>query len=120
METIVPPAARRTGRPVLAALCLLLLAGCAGTVRIRSLLDEPQRYDGRTVQVEGTVTRSIGVLGMGAYEIDDGTGTIVVIASGQGVPREGARTKAKGTFESVFSLAGRTVAAIVMGGSERE
>jgi hypothetical protein len=89
------------------------LGACAPTVRIRDLLDRPQDYDGRTVKVEGTVTRSAGLLGTGAYEVDDGTGAIFVIAQGQGVPQQGARTRAKGRFESVFSLAGRTIAAIV-------
>jgi hypothetical protein len=92
---------------------LIALTGCVATVPIRRLLDEPQRYAGKTVQVQGTVTRSAGVLGVGAYEVDDGTGRIVVIARGQGVPGEGARTKARGTFESVFSWAGSTIAAIV-------
>jgi hypothetical protein len=94
---------------------VFLCAACAPTVQIRDLLDEPQRYDGKTVQVEGTVTRSVGLLGTGAYEVDDGTGTIFVIAEGSGIPREGAKTKAKGRFESVFSLAGRTIAAILQG-----
>lgn len=87
--------------------------GCASTVRVGSLLDEPGRYDGKTVRVEGTVKRSAGILGAGAYELDDGTGRIMVIARGQGVPREGARTRAEGTFRSVFSWAGTTIAAIV-------
>lgn len=100
-----------------AALALGLgLGACTSTVPIRDLLDQPQRYDGRTVQVEGTVTRSAGLLGTGAYQLDDGTGSIYVIAQGEGVPREGAKTKAKGRFESVFNLAGRTIAAIVQGG----
>lgn len=86
---------------------------CARTIHIRDLLDRPQDYDGKTVQVQGTVTQSAGVLGTGAFEIDDGTGKIFVIARGQGVPRQGATTKAKGRFESVFSLLGRTIAAIV-------
>jgi len=120
MKATVTPAVRSAGRLVPAAAFALVLAGCATTVPIGRLLDEPQRYDGRTVQVEGTVTRSAGLLGIGAYEIDDGTGTIVVIASGQGVPREGARTKTKGTFESVFSWAGRTIAAIIVGSGERQ
>ena len=94
---------------------LAALGACAPTVRIRDLLDRPQDYDGRTVQVQGTVTRSAGIFGTGAYEVDDGTGKIFVVAQGQGVPREGARTKAKGRFESVFALAGRTIAAIVQG-----
>lgn len=94
------------------------LGACAPTVRIRDLLDRPQEYDGRTVKIEGTVTRSAGLFGTGAYEVDDGTGTIFVVAQGSGVPREGAKTKAKGRFESVFSLAGRTIAAIVQGRDE--
>jgi hypothetical protein len=99
-------------------LTVMGLGACAPTVRIRDLLDRPQDYDGRTVQVQGTVTRSAGLFGTGAYEMDDGTGTIFVVAQGSGVPREGARTKAKGRFESVFSLAGRTIAAIVQGRDE--
>ena len=102
-------------RMVLLGIAALALGACAPTVRIRDLLDEPQRFDGKTVKVEGTVTRSVGLLGTGAFEIDDGTGTIFVIAEGSGVPREGATTKAKGRFESVFSLAGRTIAAILQG-----
>jgi hypothetical protein len=92
---------------------ILAVYGCTSTRRIGDLLAEPGRYDGRTVQVEGTVRRGAGLLGSGAYEIEDGTGSIVVIAQGQGVPAQGARTKAKGTFRSVFSLMGRTIAAIV-------
>jgi hypothetical protein len=93
----------------------MIAGGCASSTRIGTLLAEPQRYDGETVQVSGTVTRGAGLLGVGAYEVDDGTGKIVVIARGQGVPSDGAHTKAKGTFHSVFSWAGRTIAAIVQG-----
>ncbi len=106
---------RSSRRLLLSALLGLGLGACAPTLRISDLLDEPQRYDGRTVQVEGMVTRSAGLFGAGAYQVDDGTGSIYVIAQGRGVPREGAKTKAKGRFQSVFNLAGRTIAAIVQG-----
>ncbi len=89
------------------------LSACAGSIHIKDLLDQPQKYQGKTVRVAGTVTKSAGVLGTGAYEVDDGTGKIYVIARGQGIPREGAKTKAQGRFESVFSFLGRTMAAIV-------
>ena len=94
-------------------LVLVGLNACSRTIHIRDLLDRPQEYNGKTVQVAGTVTQSVGVLGNGAFEIDDGTGKIFVIARGQGVPGQGAKTKAKGRFESVFSFLGRTMAAIV-------
>jgi hypothetical protein len=94
-------------------LVLVGLSACSRTIRVRDLLDRPQEYNGKTVQIEGTVTQSAGLLGAGAFEIDDGTGRIYVISRGQGVPREGAKTKAEGRFESVFSFLGRTMAAIV-------
>ena len=76
--------------------------------------------DGRELdQVRGNVTRGAGILGIGAYEVDDGSGRIVVIARGQGVPADGTATRVKGTFQSVFSLAGRTIAAILQGDSGR-
>jgi hypothetical protein len=103
-------------RNVFPGLALFVLAGCASTTPIGKLLAEPGRYDGREVRVQGTVTRSAGVLGVGAYEMEDGTGSIVVVARGQGVPAQGAHTRVKGTFQSVFSLMGRTIAAILQTG----
>ena len=105
--------ARRVRASVMLGMVLVGVNACAGTIHIRDLLDQPQRYEGKTVRVSGTVTKSAGVLGTGAFEIDDGTGKIYVIARGQGVPREGAKTKAQGRFESLFSFLGRTMAAIV-------
>src|SRR5688572_12237185 len=103
----------RLTRSLLVGIAVVALSGCSRTIRIRDLLDRPQEYDGKTVEVEGTVTQSAGVLGTGAYEIDDGTGRIFVIARGQGVPPQGAKTKAQGRFEPVFSFLGRTMAAIL-------
>ena len=105
--------ARRLRTSLLFGMVVVGLNGCSRTLHISDLLAQPQEYTGKTVEIEGTVTQSLGVLGNGAYEIDDGTGKIFVISRGQGVPGQGAKTKAKGRFESVFSFLGRTVAAIV-------
>jgi hypothetical protein len=113
MSKDAPPGRRPFAGLAIVVFAVVTLAGCASTTPIGRLLAEPGRYDGRSVRVEGTVTRSAGILGVGAYEVDDGTGTIVVVARGQGVPAEGARTRVRGTFESVFSFMGRTIAAIL-------
>jgi hypothetical protein len=105
--------ARRVRMSLMLGVALIGLNACSRTIRISELLAKPQEYTGKTVQIEGTVTQSLGVLGTGAYEIDDGSGKIFVIARGQGVPGQGAKTKAQGRFESVFSFLGRTMAAIV-------
>lgn len=111
--TSQPYLIRRFRAGLLFGLAVLGLNACAQTIKIRDLLDRPQEYNGKTVEVEGTVTQSAAVLGAGAFEIDDGTGKIYVVSKGQGVPRQGAKTKAKGRFESVFSILGQTMAAIV-------
>ena len=111
--TVTAKFIRNLRASLLVSIAVIGLSGCSRTIRIRDLLDRPQEYEGKTVQVEGTVTQSASVLGSGAYEIDDGTGKIYVVARSGGVPREGAKTRAKGRFESVFNLLGRTLTAIV-------
>lgn len=51
----------------------------------------------------GNVVRSYALLGHGAYEVDDGTGTLWIVTQ-SGVPRSGARVAAQGTIRDVFSL----------------
>ena len=97
---------------ILLAAALLMLPGCKGGTSIKSLLDEPGRYDGKEVRIAGAVTHSIGVLGTGAYQIDDGTGKIIVITK-TGAPREGARVGVEGTFRSAFTFQTETAAVVV-------
>lgn len=106
---------RRGGRraPLLIAAILFLASACAGTRPIGHLLDDPYRFDGRVVRVEGEVVRAAGALGYGAYEVDDGTGSLVVVADGRGVPREGARVRVAGRFQALLTLGRNSVAGMV-------
>ena len=98
---------------ILAASVLVLLAGCEGATPIKRLLDDPSQFDGQTVQIAGEVIRSIGVLGAGAYQVDDGTGKLVVISKDGGAPREGAHVAVKGTFRAAFTFQTQTAAVLV-------
>jgi len=97
--------------PILLAAIALTAGGCKGATDIKKLLDDPGRYDGTTVRVAGKVTTSIGLLGYGAYRLDDGTGTILVVSK-NGAPREGAKVGVEGTFKSVFTFHDETGAGI--------
>ena len=97
----------------LATAGLLLLLGCPGTKPIRQLLDDPSRYDGQTVRIAGKVTEAAGALGFGAYKVDDGTGTLTVVAQGGGAPRVGARVGVEGTFRAAFTLGSQSVAVLM-------
>lgn len=92
----------------------VLVAGCKSNVTpIKTLLDDPTRYDHQVVRISGTVTRSIGVLGYGGYQIDDGTGTLTVVTTQGGAPRTDAKVGVEGEFRSAFTL-GTETAAVLM------
>ncbi len=92
---------------VLAA--MVLLAGCPTGVHVRDLNNNPGRYFGKEVGIRGTVVSSFGLLGNGAYEVDDGTGTIWVLSEGYGVPGKGARVGVAGTMIQGASFGGRSL-----------
>lgn len=98
-------------------LAVTAIAGCKAsdleTTPIQTLLDDPSRFDKQTVRITGTVTRSLGILGYGAYEVDDGTGKIPVATESNGAPRTGAKVGVEGEFRSAFTMGTTTVAAIV-------
>jgi hypothetical protein len=89
----------------------LLTAGCKGAMDIKKLVDDPGRYNGTTVRVAGKVTTAVGLLGYGAYRLDDGTGSVLVVSK-KGAPREGAEVGVEGTFRSVFTFQEQSGAAI--------
>jgi hypothetical protein len=92
----------------------LALAGCQAPVTpIRTLLEDPGRFDRRSVAVAGTVRGSIGVLGYGAYEIDDGTGTLLIVTRESGAPRGDARVVVEGEFRSAFTVGEQTAAVLI-------
>ena len=88
-----------------ALLCALSAAALAKKT-VNQIKADPGRYRDKTISVVGRVTDSYGVLGNGAYEIDDGTGRIWVIAD-RAVPSRGAVVEAKGRIVNGFTFGGR-------------
>ena len=89
------------------ALAAIVLAGCA-PVTIGRIVADPSRYQNKTVRVSGTVTNSVGVLGKGGYQLDDGTGKIYVI-SGTGVPSRGSKVEVTGRVSPGVEVLGTAV-----------
>ena len=95
----------------------VFVAGCAARgVRIAELKDRPDKYERKTVSVEGVVTRSIGagvlgqVLPFQGYTVDDGSGEITVLSRSSRVPpRTGARVKVKGPVNELGVFGGRSI-----------
>lgn len=113
-STAVPR--RLLGFAAAALLGLAAVTGCKAPhdmVSIKTLLDDPARFDGQVVRVAGEVGKSLGLLGYGAYQLNDGTGTLNVVTKTGGAPREGAKIGVEGTFRAAFTLKTETVAALV-------
>jgi len=85
----------------------LLLAGCAPT-SIARINQDPSRFYNRTVHVDGTVTTSVGLLGTGGYQLDDGTGKIYVV-SRTGVPSSGSRVSVTGSVIGGAQVLGQSL-----------
>jgi hypothetical protein len=97
-----------------AAVAGIMLSGCAAkTVTIKSLLDDAPRFDGDKVRIVGDVESPMGALGLGTYQVNDGTGTLRVVSQSGGAPRVGAHVGVEGTFRSGFTL-GSESAAVLM------
>ena len=91
---------------IVTGLAALLLSAC-GSVRIRQVLSDPARYNNRDVRVDGRVLRAAGIPLGGAYQVDDGTGSILVISRGP-VPASGSRVAVKGRVRSGVTLMDRS------------
>jgi hypothetical protein len=96
----------------------LLTTACPSKETISKINGDPGRYRNREVGIVGRVTDSYGVLGHGAYEIDDGTGKMWVITQ-RGVPAKGSRVGASGHVESGFSFGGRSYTNVLIESDRR-
>jgi hypothetical protein len=96
----------------LISLTALVAAGCPERRTIADLQRNPGRYNGKDVTVAGVVRSVYGGsipgtgIGGGIYEIDDGTGTIWVLAQGS-VPNKGSEIAVSGTYGNAVSWGGK-------------
>ena len=91
----------------------VLLAGCPPRESIAKLNQDPGRYAGKEVTIAGRVTDSYGAAGRGAFQIDDGTGTMWVFAGGRGIPGNGAKVAVTGHVEEGLSIGGHNFATVL-------
>jgi hypothetical protein len=92
---------------------MLVLTACPPQKSIAELQRDPARYNNKEVIVRGTVVQSIGALGTGMFEIDDGTGRMWIYSERYGVPSKGIRVGVAGTVIPTFTFAGRSFATVL-------
>jgi len=90
----------------------LALVACE-RVKIGDVNADPGRFMNKEVGVAGTVTQSIGALGRGIYQLDDGTGKLWVLSNSRGVPSKGARVGVKGHVVPTITFLGINYATVL-------
>jgi hypothetical protein len=103
---------KRLGFASLALSGTIILTACPSQVSVSKINADPARYEEKEVGIVGRVTDSYGVMGTGAYEIEDGTGRIWV-ATTRGVPSKGSRVGVKGQVHTGFNVGGRAFGTIL-------
>ncbi len=102
---------RIVGRAALAG-ALMLLAGCASVTPIGELLQNSSKYNGKEVRIKGEVRESAGLLGKGAYQVKDDTGTLTVISETSAPPPTGSTIGVKGVFQALLTFGSKSLAVL--------
>jgi len=104
---------RKTSFVFIACLLTLLFTACERQ-KIADITADPALFEGKEVSVAGEVTGfSVGALGMGLYQIDDGTGKLYVLSEKHGAPNKGARVGVKGKVMPTFTFLGKSYATVL-------
>lgn len=100
-----------TTRLIAAVACAVVTAACATGASIGQVKTNPGRYVDRNVTVRGTVTSSWGIplVPLKMYQVDDGTGEILVVSDDRRIPSRGAHVKVTGRVSEFAVLGGRSI-----------
>jgi len=93
---------------------------CAFSTPVADIKDDPNKFHDKQITVSGTVTETITIpiLGLGLWELDDGTGTIWVKPAGD-VPSKGERKSVTGTIKVGMTISNRTFGLILIEKSQQ-
>lgn len=94
---------------------LLTLIQCAASVRIGDIRNAPNRFHDKKVTISGTVdeTITLPILGVGVFQLNDGTGAIWVKPK-EITPQKGEYVKVTGTIKVGLTISGRSFGLILI------
>jgi len=103
---------------VLSALVLMSALACGiAPVKVADIKKNPERFEDKQVTLHGKATEvtKLPFLSQSFYQLDDGSGTIVVVSQ-KALPPEGKKVFVRGKVKSAFKMGGQTYGLVVMEG----
>lgn len=104
---------RRRTAPFIAAVSMAVLFTACDRKTISEINQDPGQFRNKDVNVAGKVITSVGALGQGIYQIDDGTGRLWVLSRGGGVPANDAYVGVKGRVTQGVTVLGRSYGTVL-------
>lgn len=88
---------------------LFLSAGCSG-IKISDIQSDPGHFEGKEVSIQGTVIETfwLGIINAGAYQINDGSGTIWVTTT-RTPPDKGTQASVKGKVTTAVKIGDKSL-----------
>ncbi len=105
-----------TTRKVICTLALVWALACGlAPVKIADIKRNPERFENIAVTLHGKATgvTKLPFMTESFYEIDDGSGTIVVVTK-NALPPEGKKVFVRGKVKSAFKIGGQSYGLVVM------
>lgn len=103
---------KNTFRYALLVLILACLCHCSfGTTKIGDIKNNPREYVDKEVTVSGTTTRSVSLLVIKYFILQDKTGEITVVTQ-KALPREGQHLKVQGIVKEAFAIGNESLLVI--------
>ena len=92
----------------------LSICSCTETDQIAFIMNNPSRFNGQTVDINGAVENTIwdSAVSRGAYQVFDGSGDIRVVPD-QALPSKGIEVNVKGTLAPAFTLGNETLGTVI-------
>ncbi len=106
---------------IMISIVFIFIATCASVVRVSDIKQRPREYHDKHITISGTVDDviTLPILGVGVYQIDDGSGQIWVKPSGD-VPYKGDRVRVGGTIKVGIEISGKTFGLLLIEDSPQE
>ncbi len=100
---------------------IVVLIQCAASVRIGDVKNTPSRFHNKKVTLSGTVdeTITLPILGVGVYQLNDGTGTIWVKPK-EMTAEKGDRIRVTGTIKVGLTISGKSFGLILIESKSEE
>lgn len=94
---------------------IILIFACATVIRISDIQKRPRQYHDNQITLSGYVGEvlTLPILGIGVYQLNDGTGKIWVKPVGD-APYKGDRVKVTGTIKVGLTISGKTFGLILI------